>query len=285
MKSSAPRLLRDLVVVVDDEPRVRGPVAEVLAEDLRECHWTFSSARNLGRGVLAEPWSQSERSLSLRARCRARARRRRSTTIAPGEPRSDGDLAANHLLGERRLAVAGGATSIRTRAFELVEERRTSAAARRSCACESVLRGLSPSSPSPDARHLDRAPTPNTSQIERRARSDRSRGRLVSGVAEPQRVAAPRRHGSSPVRSRNAIGIWRRRRTPSFWRSTSQCAFAVLGEIPRRRPISSFEQPAAIRATTSRCRCVDRRRLSLGGQFDHGRKRTPRSSDAHSSGV
>jgi len=52
------------------------------------------------------------------------------------------------------------------------------------------------------------------------------------------------------------MGIWRRRGTPSFWRSTSQCAFAVLGEIPRRTPTSSFEYPAAISATTWSCRCV-----------------------------
>ena len=48
--------------------------------------------------------------------------------------------------------------------------------------------------------------------------------------------------GSSPVRSRYAIGICRLRRTPSFCRNTSEWALAVLGEIPRRTPTSSFEQ-------------------------------------------
>jgi len=33
-------------------------------------------------------------------------------------------------------------------------------------------------------------------------------------------------------------------------------AFAVLAEIPSERPTSSFEHPAAISATTSRCRSV-----------------------------
>ena len=37
--------------------------------------------------------------------------------------------------------------------------------------------------------------------------------------------------GSSPVRSRYAIGICRLRRTPSFCRNTSEWALAVLGEI------------------------------------------------------
>jgi len=36
----------------------------------------------------------------------------------------------------------------------------------------------------------------------------------------------------------------------------SQCAFAVRAEILRCLPTSSFEQPAAIRATICRCRSV-----------------------------
>src|SRR6202008_2903222 len=43
--------------------------------------------------------------------------------------------------------------------------------------------------------------------------------------------------------------IRRRLGTPSFWRSTSQCALAVLGEMPRRSPTSSFEHPRAISTT------------------------------------
>jgi hypothetical protein len=58
------------------------------------------------------------------------------------------------------------------------------------------------------------------------------------------------------VRLRYAIGSWRLRRTPSFCRRTSQWAFTVLGEMPSRSETSSFEQPAAMRTITSRCRGV-----------------------------
>src|SRR5262249_40559651 len=61
--------------------------------------------------------------------------------------------------------------------------------------------------------------------------------------------ASSRARGSSPVSALNAAGICRRLGTPSFWRSTSQCALAVLGEMPSRSPTSSFEQPRAISAT------------------------------------
>jgi hypothetical protein len=42
--------------------------------------------------------------------------------------------------------------------------------------------------------------------------------------------------GSSPVSSRYARGICLRRATPSFCLRTSQCAFAVRGEMPRPLP-------------------------------------------------
>ncbi|MDQ3865903.1 MAG: hypothetical protein M3304_03615 [Actinomycetota bacterium] len=38
--------------------------------------------------------------------------------------------------------------------------------------------------------------------------------------------------------------------------SVSECAFAVLGEIPSRVAISAFEHPSAISRTTSRCLAV-----------------------------
>src|SRR5205814_9661461 len=62
--------------------------------------------------------------------------------------------------------------------------------------------------------------------------------------------------GSSPVSARYACGICLRRGTPSFCLRTSQCAFAVLGEVPSRSPTSSFEYPAAINSTTCFCRGV-----------------------------
>ncbi len=73
--------------------------------------------------------------------------------------------------------------------------------------------------------------------------------------APGRRCSAPRlaESGSSPVSTRNATGICRRRLTPSFERSVSECAFAVRDEMPSRSPTSSFEHPAAISATTSRC--------------------------------
>src|SRR5436190_2736861 len=68
--------------------------------------------------------------------------------------------------------------------------------------------------------------------------------------------ASPRARGSSPVSVLNAAGICRRRATPSFWRSTSQCAFAVRAEMPSLSPTSSFEQPSAISTTTCTWRSV-----------------------------
>ena len=108
---------------------------------------------------------------------------------------------------------------------------------------------------------------------------------LVSRQRDPARSAQPYviDSGSSPVSSLNAIGIWRLRLTPSFCRSTSQWAFAVRGEIPSRAPTSSFEQPAAIRATTSRWRAV------MGAAFFSvpssimAPRLLPRSRDDHSS--
>ncbi len=76
---------------------------------------------------------------------------------------------------------------------------------------------------------------------------------------------APRlaERGSSPVRAWKATGMYRRRVTPSFARRVSAWAFAVRGEMPRRAPTSSFEQPAAIKATTSRWRRVRIASLSV----------------------
>ena len=75
-------------------------------------------------------------------------------------------------------------------------------------------------------------------------------------AAGPETAAS----GSSPVSARYAAGMCRRRDTPSFCRSTSQCAFTVRGEMPSWQPISSFEHPAAISSTTCRCRVCQRRR-------------------------
>lgn len=48
-----------------------------------------------------------------------------------------------------------------------------------------------------------------------------------------------------PVNRWNALGISRRRATPSLCFSASTCALAVLGEIPSRSPISSSVKPSA----------------------------------------
>ena len=154
-------------------------------------------------------------------------------------------------------------------------------AARRSCACGSVLLGLSPSSPSP-GRHLDRRVDPNTRPDRSGARGDAAAGTLGQrGSRAATMKRRPADSGSSPVSSRNAIGICRRRRTPSFCRSTSQCAFAVLGEIPRRIPTSSFEQPAAINATTSRCLNVMGVVFLSVASSIMATKLLPRSRDGH----
>ncbi len=62
----------------------------------------------------------------------------------------------------------------------------------------------------------------------------------------------------------NAAGICRRLATPSFWRSTSQCAFAVRAEMPSLSPTSSLEQPRAMSSTTWSCRSVSAGVPSLG---------------------
>src|SRR5262245_39352044 len=98
-------------------------------------------------------------------------------------------------------------------------------------------------------------PTPvSTPSHDRYKRGTRARGKAPSaGCRQPpapaRAGASSRARGSSPVSALNAAGICRRLGTPSFWRSTSQCALAVLGEMPRRSPTSSFEHPRAISAT------------------------------------
>jgi len=74
----------------------------------------------------------------------------------------------------------------------------------------------------------------------------------LSARADARRDA----NGSSPVSNLNATGICRLRGTPSFCRSASQWAFAVLGEMPSAMPTSSFDMPCAINSMTSRCREV-----------------------------
>jgi hypothetical protein len=52
------------------------------------------------------------------------------------------------------------------------------------------------------------------------------------------------------VSVRYALGICLRLAQPSFCRSTSEWALAVLGEMPSRAATSSFEYPAAISSIT-----------------------------------
>ena len=77
----------------------------------------------------------------------------------------------------------------------------------------------------------------------------------------------------------NAAGICRRLGTPSFCRSASQCAFAVRGEMPSRRPTSSFEQPSAINPTTCSCRSRKGGRPAVRGRA-HGGARYVRAVGA-----
>ena len=116
-------------------------------------------------------------------------------------------------------------------------------------------RGLSPVAKTP------RRDTSGAADFPRPRRHFRGRGCRQS--PRPRRVG-PRlfERGSTPVRSRYATGIWRRRETPSFWRRTSECAFTVRGEMPSCSPISSFERPAAMSSTTWRWRSV-----SAGARF------------------
>ena len=96
---------------------------------------------------------------------------------------------------------------------------------------------------------IEREGARGTPGVASRGRCRQTPGRRYSGP----RLAES---GSSPVSTLNATGICRRRLTPSFERNVSECAFAVRDEIPSRSPTSSFEHPAAISVTTSRCRNV-----------------------------
>ena len=96
-------------------------------------------------------------------------------------------------------------------------------------------------------------------QVERkcaRGRLGRAAGACRQRLRGERSLTRRGTYGSSPVSRRYAAGICRRRATPSFRRSASLCAFAVRAEIPRERPTSSFEHPAAMSATTSRWRSV-----------------------------
>ena len=116
------RLLGDLVVVVDDEPRVGGPVREVLAEDLGQrlgrsprAREAPAGARAAGVAVVDESWRASRDSERKRGDVgRRRARR---------EPRARATVAHHPLLGECRLAVAGRSDERPHARLRLVEER------------------------------------------------------------------------------------------------------------------------------------------------------------------
>src|SRR4029079_12496303 len=109
-------------------------------------------------------------------------------------------------------------------------------------------------------RHRDRCadatPLPSVRKAGARGRPVRAAGAGRQRLRGGRSLTRAGTYGSSPVSRRNAAGICRRRGTPSFTRSASLCARAVRAEIPRERPTSSFEHPAAISATTSRCRSV-----------------------------
>jgi len=116
------------------------------------------------------------------------------------------------------------------------------------CSCNSVMhrgplsRAANPTPPIPAGQGVRKDSAPATL-------AGRGRGcRQSPGVGCP----APRLcgRGSRPVMARYALGICRRRAQPSFCRSTSECAFAVLGEMPSRCATSSFEHPAAISSIT-----------------------------------
>ena len=259
------------MVVVDDEPRARGPLGEVLAEDLCEC------LDVLGRGwkraeVLAEPYRRvvDDRRRSS-AQARARVPRRPSRTSAPCTRRRTRPSRATHCSARsssrsrparrasgrcafdssRSANNRGRSTILRLRIREFGDCRRR----------RTLLTDVTWIDPRPYHRRSSRA-------LAAAPAAASALGQRGSRAAS--RWRRPADSGSSPVRSRNAIGIWRRRCTPSFSRSTSQCAFTVLGEIPSR------SADLVVRAT--RCdQCDDlplprrdRGRLSLRCQLDHG---------------
>ena len=121
---------------------------------------------------------------------------------------------------------------------------------------------------------------PTTLELRRLATAALTPSQRRGCAANAQRL--PAASGSSPVRRRNAIGIWRLRLTPSFCLRTSLWALAVLGEIPSRAPTSSFEHPAAISAITSRWRSVMGAALLSVASSIMATNLLPRSRERHS---
>jgi len=174
-------------------------------------------------------------------------------------------LVGKPLLRESRLAVTGGRNEqnywcfrfgkqpSQPRALDDVSSRR-GFAARFGLPCS---HGMPAGAELPQHRLVG-----STTIFDRRKETSRTRGREGPRVRcrqspLPERPGARLfESGSSPVSSRYARGICLRRGTPSFCLRTSQCAFAVLGEMPSRSPTSSLEQPAAINSTTCFCRGV-----------------------------
>ena len=77
----------------------------------------------------------------------------------------------------------------------------------------------------------------------------------------------------------NAAGICRRRGTPSFWRRTSQCAFAVRGEMPSRSP--DLLVRAAERDQLDDLElALGQREVRVVGGASHGANATPRRAGA-----
>jgi hypothetical protein len=101
------RLLGDLVVVVDDEPPVRGPGGEILAQDLGErvdvLGWRRKRPQMLAQ-TMVTALDEGGRAPRDAERQRSDVGRRRPRC----EPHSNSTVTRDPLLGQRRLPVAGG---------------------------------------------------------------------------------------------------------------------------------------------------------------------------------
>ena len=117
------RLLGDLVVVVDDEPRVRGPGSEILAQDLGE---RLDVLRRSGKRtkVLAQPVvaAVDRVDVALRAMPSASAATSVDDDRAVNQAASP-TITCDPLLGQRRLPVPGRCDEHPHARLGLVEER------------------------------------------------------------------------------------------------------------------------------------------------------------------
>src|SRR5438067_632158 len=252
--------MRQKVCVVDCKPYVRRrpPVRYEL-----EQHFYVA----LRMATRFDAFSDTRGCFGVKRRCRLCNANRKDGDICRSRCRliPNMRLVAEPLLSQRGLAIAGRTDKHDYSRCRLIEEARQSrtlndVVASRDVSLRAPLIGTGSCLRLHQACARTLPPFPLDLDRQKETSSARDRERPQARCRQPPLPERPEARlfesGSSPVSSRYARGICRRRATPSFCLRTSQCAFAVLGEMPSRSPTSSLEQPAAINSTTCFCRGV-----------------------------